>query len=468
MEAYKSGMPQMRRVRRIHFVGIGGIGMSGIAEILVREGYEITGSDLNDTSITQNLKQLGVQIYQGHRADFVRDADVVVISSAIQSNNIEIITARERRIPIVPRAQMLAELMRFRYGIAVAGTHGKTTTTSLLATLLAQAKLDPTFVIGGRVNSMGTNAYLGSGQHLVVEADESDASFLHLHPMIAVVTNIDADHMSTYNNDFDCLKQAFLDFLHQLPFYGLSVLCLDDLVVKQLIPKISRPILTYGVSEEADVRAINFCQKGTQVFFDVVRENHAQNLKIQLNLPGQHNMLNALAAITIATELGVSDEDIMHALKQFQGVNRRFQQLGEYQFDSKTALVIDDYGHHPKEIMATYQAAKNSWPDRRIVMVFQPHRYSRTRDLMDEFAQVLSDVDALIMLDVYAASEIEIPGADADTLCERVRAKGKVNPVLVSDKSTLYDVLCDVIKNNDVLISQGAGDVSATIKNLLK
>jgi len=458
----------MRRIKHIHFVGIGGSGMGGIAEVLLNEGYKISGSDLNQNAVTQRLLGLGVDVYMDHDADFIEGADVIVTSSAIKEDNAEVIAAREQRIPIVPRAEMLAELMRFRYGVAIAGTHGKTTTTSLVASILAEANLDPTFIIGGRLNSAGTNARLGSGKYLVAEADESDASFLLLQPTISVVTNIDADHMSTYQGDFSKLKEAFIDFLHRLPFYGLAVLCIDDPNVCEIMPKISRPIITYGFDENADVRATNFSQVGTQSHFTVKRKGKSKDLEMTLSLPGEHNVLNALAAIAIATELGVDDATLVLALNQFAGVGRRFQQLGTYKFARRKILFIDDYGHHPKEVAVTIKAARQSWPDRRLVMIFQPHRYSRTKDLFDEFRNVLSDVDILLMLKIYAASESPITGISADILCNSIRQQNKIDPIFVENENDLSKVLDTVLLNNDVVISQGAGSVSNMVRKLIK
>lgn len=382
---------EMGRVKHIHFVGIGGVGMAGIAEVLLSQGYRISGSDLADNALTHRLRSIGAEIYQGHQASHISQADVLVRSSAVDFENVELAAAREAQIPIVPRAEMLGELMRFRYGIAIAGTHGKTTTTSLVASILAEEGVDPTFVIGGRLNSAGTNARLGTGRYLVAEADESDASFLYLKPMISVVTNIDADHMGTYHNDFNELKQTFIDFLHRLPFYGLAVLCIDDPVVRSVLPNLSRPFYTYGLEEEADFRATLLLQKGTQTHFVAERPSGLPKLEITLNLPGKHNVLNAMAAIAVATELKVSDHAIQSALERFSGIGRRFQIYGQFPLEKGGAVtLIDDYGHHPREIAATIQAARQSWPNRRFVMVYQPHRYTRTRDLFHDFCQILS------------------------------------------------------------------------------
>jgi UDP-N-acetylmuramate--alanine ligase len=459
---------EMRRIKHIHFVGIGGSGMGGIAEVLLHEGYKISGSDLNQNAITQRLLGLGVDVYLDHDADFIEGADVLVISSAIKNDNPEVVAARKQRIPVVPRAEMLAELMRFRYGVAIAGTHGKTTTTSLVASILAIAGLDPTFVIGGRLNSAGTNAHLGSSKYLVAEADESDASFLLLQPTIAVVTNIDADHMATYQNNFAALKKAFIKFLHQLPFYGLAVLCVDDPNINTIIAKISRPIITYGFKDTADIQAIKFSQVGTQSHFTVKRKGKNKNLDIMLNLPGEHNALNALAAIAIATELGINDKAIVNALKKFAGVDRRFQQLGAYKFNQGKALFIDDYGHHPKEVEATIKAARQSWPDRRLVMIFQPHRYTRTRDLFNEFSHTLTNVDLLLILPIYAASEPPIDGINARSLCNNIRKIGKLDPIFIEDENNLSLELNKILLNNDIVIAQGAGNISSMVRKLIE
>lgn len=457
----------MRRVHKIHFIGIGGVGMSGIAEVLLHEGYLISGSDLVENAVTKHLTELGAKIYKGHQAKNIADADVVVISSAVKPDNVELVAARKKRMPVIRRAEMLAELMRFRYGIAIAGTHGKTTTTSLVASVLAEGGLDPTFVIGGRLNSAGTNAHLGLGEYLVAEADESDASFLHLQPAIAVVTNIDEDHMDTYGGSFTQLKKTFIEFLHRLPFYGLAVLCIDDPVVREIMPEVFKPVLTYGFSEQADIQAIDFRQQGLQTYFTVKRKGKHKNLKVQLNLPGRHNVLNALATIGIATELGISDEAICRGLLQFAGVGRRFQLLGDYNFGNGKAMFIDDYGHHPREIAATIQAARDSWPQRRLVMLFQPHRYTRTRDLFEDFTQVLSQVDMLLMLDVYAAGEDPIAGADARALCRSIRLHGIVEPIFVKQEQ-LPLVLAEALQDGDVLLAQGAGSVSRIVAELMK
>ena len=451
--------PLMRRIRRLHFVGIGGAGMGGIAEVLLNQGYQVSGSDLLDSAVTQRLMQLGANIVFSHAAEHIDGADVVIRSTAITDMNPEIIAAHQSLIPVVPRAQMLGELMRFRQGIAIAGTHGKTTTTSLITSLLTEGGLDPTFVIGGLLNSAGTNARLGASRYLVAEADESDASFLYLQPMVAIVTNIDADHMDTYHGDFSHLRKTFIEFLHRLPFYGLAILCTDDPIVREILPEVSRPVLTYGLSEEADFRAIDIKQQGLINYFTVLRPGH-KPLPVSLNLPGQHNVLNALASIAVATELGVRDEDIMRALAQFSGVGRRFQIYGEFDWDQGSVFFVDDYGHHPREIAATLQAIRAAWPDRRLVMAYQPHRYTRTRDLFEDFTQVLSEVDVLVLLEVYPAGETAIPGADSRSLCRSIRQRGRIDPVFVAEPSDLPQALQAILKDDDILLTQGAGNIA--------
>ncbi|MCB1637431.1 MAG: UDP-N-acetylmuramate--L-alanine ligase, partial [Thiothrix sp.] len=414
-----------KRIQQLHFVGIGGAGMGGIAEVVANLGYRVTGSDLADNAMTERLREQGVTVFKGHQAEHVAGADVVVVSTAINPANPELQAAREQRIPIIKRAEMLAELMRFRHGIAVAGTHGKTTTTSLVTSLLVEGDLDPTYVIGGKLLSSARNSKLGSGEYLVAEADESDASFLHLQPMISVVTNIDDDHLSTYEGDFNRLKSTFVDFLHNLPFYGLAVLCLDDAHVRSIIDEVNRPIVTYGIEQPADIRASNVRYDGSQSHF-TVEFRDGRRLDVNLNLPGVHNVLNALAAIAVASELDVPDQAILKALREFQGIGRRFQLQGEVSFGRGKALLVDDYGHHPTEMLATLRAARNAWPQRRLVEVFQPHRYTRTRDLFEDFAQVLSEVDVLVLTDVYAASEQPIPGADGRALARAIRMRGQV------------------------------------------
>ncbi|HIF9081652.1 TPA: UDP-N-acetylmuramate--L-alanine ligase [Photobacterium damselae] len=458
-------VPEMRRVERIHFVGIGGAGMSGIAEVLLNEGYRISGSDLSANPVTDRLSGKGAQIFFGHAASNVEGASVVVVSTAISQENPELVAARELRIPVVRRAEMLAELMRYRHGIAIAGTHGKTTTTALVTQIYSEAGLDPTFVNGGLVKSAGTNARLGCSRYLIAEADESDASFLHLQPMVCVVTNIEADHMDTYGGDFEVLKQTFIDFLHNLPFYGLAVMCIDDPVVRELLPRVGRPMLTYGFSEDADVRLMDYQQYGQQGFFTIVRKDKPE-LKVTLNVPGRHNALNATAAVAVATEEGVDDDAIIRALAEFQGTGRRFDHLGEFETGNGTAMLVDDYGHHPSEVDVTIQAARAGWPDKRLVMVFQPHRYSRTRDLYDDFANVLEQVDVLLMLDVYAAGEAPIAGADGRALCRTIRGRGKLDPIFVANKEALPAALANIIQNDDLVLTQGAGDVGKIARQL--
>ena len=441
--------------------------MSGIAEVLHNLGYMVSGSDAKESAITRRLAAKGIKISIGHAAEQVEGSDAVVVSTAIASDNPELVAARNLRIPVVPRAEMLAELMRFRYGIGIAGTHGKTTTTSLIASLLAEAGLDPTFVIGGLLNSAASNAQLGSGHYLVAEADESDASFLYLQPSMAVVTNIDADHLSTYGGDFARLRQTFIDFLHHLPFYGLAVLCIDDPEVEGILAEVTRPVISYGVSANADIRASQVQQVGAQTHFLVQRPDHAEPLAIELNLPGRHNVLNALAAIAVATELGVADADIQHALAGFQGIGRRFQMAGEIAARSGRVLLVDDYAHHPRELAPTIAAARAGWPERRLVVVFQPHRYTRTRDLFDDFVEVLSGVDVLVLCEVYAAGEAPIAGADGRALARGIRARGQMDPVFVEDLARLPSVLNDLLEDGDLLLTMGAGDIGAAAQRLI-
>lgn len=458
--------PSMGRIRCIHFVGIGGVGMGGIAEVMLNLGYDISGSDLNENAVTQRLIKLGAKIHFGHAADNVSQCDVVVVSTAVKEDNPEVIAAHEQRIPVVPRAEMLAELMRFRYGIAVAGTHGKTTTTSLVASVLAEGDFDPTFVIGGRLNSAGTNARLGESHYLVAEADESDASFMHLQPMMAVITNIDADHMETYGGDFENLRQTFIEFLHHLPFYGLAVLCIDDDEVRNVIPQINRPMITYGFSDDADIHASNLRQEGSKTFFSVAKKDNKEWLEITLNMPGEHNVLNALAAIAVANEIGVDANSIQQALLKFEGIGRRFQINGEYQVGSSKVLHVDDYGHHPREVEATIQAIRNGWPDKRLVVAFQPHRYTRTRDLFEDFTAVLTSVDALVLLEVFSAGEAVISGADGRSLARAIRARGQVEPVFVENIEELASTLKGVLKDGDILLTLGAGSIGVAANKL--
>ena len=456
---------RMRRIHRIHLVGIGGAGMGGIAEVLLNLGYQVQGSDLKPNAVTQRLTKLGAQVQFGHRAENVGEADVLVVSTAVHADNPEVLEAKARRIPIVQRAQMLGELMRFRYAIAVAGTHGKTTTTSMVASILAEGGLDPTFVIGGRLKSTDSNARLGTGKYLVAEADESDASFLHLQPMIAIVTNVDNDHLGTHEGDFERLKQSFVDFLHNLPFYGLAVICADDAVAAELMPRVARPITTYGIESEADVRAVNIQREGMRTRFDVQRRG-SSTLAVQLNLPGVHNVLNSLAAIAVASELGVSDKAIQTALGSFHGVDRRLQQYGDVNTAVGKLTLIDDYGHHPTELAATLEAIRQGWPQRRIVLAFQPHRYTRTRDLLDDFARVLANVDALIVTEVYAAGEAPIAGADAKSICRAVRSHGRVEPLYVERVDELPRNLIQIARDGDVIVTMGAGSIGALAAEL--
>jgi len=452
----------MSDFRRVHFVGIGGAGMSGIAEVLHNLGYAVSGSDKSDSVVTRRLAGLGVQIHKGHDAANVADADVLVVSSAIKPDNPELLYAREKRMPVVPRAEMLGELMRFRRGIAVAGTHGKTTTTSLCASVLAEGGLDPTFVIGGQLLAAGTHARLGTGEYLVAEADESDGSFLLLNPVIAIVTNIDADHLENYGGDFAQVKKAFDDFLHRLPFYGVAVLCVDDAEVAQLAQTTVRRTLTYAIDDvAADVRASHVRQQGAQMHFDLHLPDRDAPLAVALNAPGRHNVQNALAAAAVGWQLGVEADAIARALAAFQGVGRRFQFRGELALDQGTALLVDDYGHHPRELAAVFAAARGGWPERRLVVAFQPHRYTRTRDLLDDFANVLADVDVLVLTDVYPAGEAPIAGADGRALARAVRARGKVDPVLVEHPRDLKGALPALLGAGDLLLLMGAGDIGA-------
>ncbi|WP_422450946.1 MULTISPECIES: UDP-N-acetylmuramate--L-alanine ligase [unclassified Endozoicomonas] len=456
-------VPEMRRIRKIHFVGIGGSGMCGIAEVLLNQGYEISGSDIRASSVTERLEGLGIEVFIGHRADNVISADVIVTSTAVAGDNPEVVEGERRRLPIVPRAQMLAELMRYRHGIAVAGTHGKTTTTSLLASVLGFSGMDPTFVIGGRLNSAGTNAKLGGSRYLVAEADESDASFLHLQPMVSIITNIDADHMSTYDGDFGKLKKAFIDFLHNLPFYGVAIVCIDCPVVRELLPEIKRQVITYGFSEDADFRAVNVRQQGMRTSFDLVRRTDVEEppVTIELGIPGRHNVLNALAAFATAADEGIPDQVIAEGLSRFDGVGRRFQVLGEFTNRVGDVMLVDDYGHHPTEVDATIKAVRDGWDDKRLVMIYQPHRFSRTRDLYEDFVDVLSRVDVLLLMEVYPAGEEPIAGADSRSLCRSIRQRGLVDPIFIARPEDVESVLADVLQDGDLLLAQGAGDIGA-------
>jgi UDP-N-acetylmuramate--alanine ligase len=456
---------RMRRITRIHLVGIGGSGMGGIAEVLLNLGYEVQGSDLKGNSVTERLARLGATIFIGHNADHLGESDVVVVSSAVNRDNPEVAAALVKRIPVVARAEMLAELMRFRYSIAVAGTHGKTTTTSLVASVLAEAGLDPTFVIGGRLKSADSNARLGDGRYLVAEADESDASFMHLQPMIAIVTNIDNDHLGTHEGDFSRLKQSFVDFLHNLPFYGLAVLCVDDEHVHSILEVVSRPFVTYGFGEGADIRAVKVERLGLQSRYEAQRQGQAP-LTVTVNLPGRHNVLNSLAALAVATELQIPDAAILRALANFQGIERRLQQLGEIQWPGGRAQIVDDYGHHPTEVAATLEAVRQGWPKRRLVLVFQPHRYTRTRDLLDDFGRTLSECDVLLVTEVYAAGEAPIAGADGRAICRAVRSRGHVEPIFVESVDDLAESLRAVLQDGDLVLTMGAGNLGAVAQDL--
>ncbi|AIN47435.1 UDP-N-acetylmuramate--L-alanine ligase [Candidatus Palibaumannia cicadellinicola] len=456
-------VPQMRHVKQIHFIGIGGAGMGGIAEILVNEGYQISGSDLVPNMITQQLIELGAKIVFHHSPENINKASVVVVSSAISTNNPEILAAKKARIPIITRAEMLAELMRFRHGIAIAGTHGKTTTTAMVASIYTEAGLDPTVINGGLVKSVGRHARLGYGRYLITEADESDSSLLCLHPIMSIVTNIEADHMDNYEGNFDKLKQTFINFVQNVPFYGRAIMCLDDPVIRELLPRLSRQIITYGFNNHADLHMTNYCQKGARSSFTLYRHD-SPAIQIELNAPGRHNALNAVAAIAVAIEEGIEDHCILQALFQFQGIKRRFDELGCYALKNingkyGTVMLVEDYGHHPTEVDATIKAARVGWPDKRLVMVFQPHRYTRTRDLYESFAHVLSSVDVLLMLDVYPAGEDPIVGADSRSLCSTIRSCGKINPILIDNIDELPIILAQCLQNNDLVLMQGAGTV---------
>ena len=466
-----TGLRMKHKVKRIHFVGIGGSGMSGIAEVLMNLGYAVSGSDLVESATTRRLEGLGAKLTLGHGAENVAGADVVVVSTAVRSDNPEVIAARTRRIPVVPRALMLAELMRLKQGVAVAGTHGKTTTTSLVASVLAEAGLDPTFVIGGRLTSAASNARLGAGEFIVVEADESDASFLHLQPVVAVVTNIDADHMETYQHNFARLKQAFVDFLQNLPFYGSAILCADDPNVREIMPFVSRPIITYGLREEVTIRAVNVVA-GERMRFSCLREGLAP-LDVSLNLPGRHNVQNALAAIAVAGELGLPDAAVQKALAEFHGVGRRFQRCGEVAVECHgdtrgTFTLVDDYGHHPAEMRATLEAVRCAFPGRRIVLAFQPHRYTRTRDLFEDFVRVLSGVDALLLAEVYPAGEPPIVAADGRALARAIRVAGRIEPIFIDDIADMAAAITRVARAGDVVLTMGAGSIGGVPARLVE
>lgn len=458
-------MEAMRmRVSHLYFVGIGGSGMNGIAQVMINLGYRVSGSDLSDNVAVQQLRSMGATVFQSHEAKQVEGCDAIVVSTAIRDDNPEVLYAREKRIPVVPRAEMLAELMRFRYGIAVAGTHGKTTTTSLVTCLLAEGGLDPTFVIGGLLNSAGANAQLGASDYLVAEADESDASFLYLQPMISVITNVDHDHMETYGGDFERLRQTFVEFLHHLPFYGVAVMCIDDPEVRSLIPRVTRRVITYGQSQDADVRVLNIEQQGLRTTFQVQCVD-SKIIDINLNMPGRHNVLNAVAAVAVARELGVENSSIQHALKNFAGIGRRFQSQ-EFEWKDGKVMLVDDYGHHPREVAATIDAVRAGWPQRRLILAFQPHRYSRTQEQFEDFTVVLSSVDVLLLSEVYAAGESPISGADGRALTAAVRTRGKINPIFVEQIDELPQTLATVLEPNDLVLMMGAGSIGQVAAKL--
>jgi len=462
-------IPEMRRIRNIHFVGIGGAGMSGIAEVLHNQGYSVSGSDLRESPVTHRLSAMGMKVFIGHHQTNIEGVDVVVNSSAVDGANPELFAARERRIPVVRRAEMLGELMRYRHGIAIAGTHGKTTTTSLIASIFAEAELDPTFVIGGLLNRAGSNACLGTSRYLIAEADESDASFLHLQPMVAVVTNIDADHMDTYGGDFANVKKTFVEFLHNLPFYGVAVMCGDDPVVREVIPNISRSVITYGFDEGNDFRIHDLTQKAGLQTFKIDRPGFDTPLALKLNMPGTHNVLNAAASVVVATDEGIADSAITAGLAGFLGVGRRFQVYGEIDVGQQdTVMLVDDYGHHPTEVAATIQAVRDNWPGRRLLMIYQPHRYSRTRDLYEDFVDVLSGVDQLVLLEVYSAGEEPISGADGRHLSRSIRTRGVVEPIFVESVEAVPNVVKDIVRPGDIVITQGAGNVGTLAATLEK
>ncbi|WP_404342529.1 UDP-N-acetylmuramate--L-alanine ligase [Pseudoalteromonas mariniglutinosa] len=460
----KSTRRAMRRIDTIHFIGIGGAGMGGIAEVLAFEGYRITGSDIAHSAMTERLIQSGAEVFIGHHENNVKDASVVVVSSAINEQNPEIIAAKAARIPVVRRAEMLAELMRFRHGIAIAGTHGKTTTTSLIASIYAQAGLDPTFIIGGLLNSAGSNAKVGKSDFLIAEADESDASFLHLQPMVSVITNIEEDHMDTYGGSLEKMKDTYVEFIHNLPFYGLAVVCIDSEVAAQLIPRFGRPVITYGESADADYRMSGFRQTANTCSFEVISKQ-GERLAVELNMPGKHNALNATAAIAVAKDQEIANHAILQALSKFEGIGRRFQHYGEFSNECGKVMLVDDYGHHPSEVAATIAAVREGWPDKRLVMIYQPHRFTRTRDLYEDFVKVLAEVDQLLLLDVYSAGEEPIVGADSKSLCRSLRQRGK-EPLHVASNAELAGVLADTLQDNDLVLTQGAGNIGQLVKIL--
>jgi UDP-N-acetylmuramate--alanine ligase len=453
-------------MRKVHLVGIGGSGMCGIAEVLANQGFEVSGSDLQESRATRHLAGLGVQVSYGHDGSLVSDVDVLVTSTAVPDDNVEVVEARAARIPVVPRAEMLAELMRFRRGIAVAGTHGKTTTTSLAASLLAEGGLDPTFVIGGVVNAWGSNARLGQGDYLLAEADESDGSFLLLQPVIAIVTNIDRDHLESYDGSFENLRRAFLEFLQHLPFHGAAVLCIDDDEVAAMVPEVTRAVVTFGLSDDADIRASDLRQEGRRMFFKVHVPPGGSPVDVVLNLPGIHNVRNALGAIAVAWELGLDLQSVVSCLESFEGIGRRFADLGFHEIGGRRIQAIEDYGHHPTEIEVTLAAARAGWPGQRLVVVFQPHRYSRTRDLFDDFSRVLSEADLVVLSEVYSAGEAEIDGVDSRALCQSIRARGKVDPVLVPEIDDVFGVLEGLLLDDDLVLLMGAGSIERLAQSL--
>jgi len=470
MNSHSSHLQPMRRIKRVHFLGIGGAGMSGIAEVLVNLGFEVSGSDVADSSTTRHLSQLGAAVFTGHDAGNVKGVDVLVVSSAVKADNPEVAVARQRRIPVVPRAEMLAELMRFRRGIAIAGTHGKTTTTSLTASLLAEAGLDPTFVIGGLLNAWGSHARLGAGEYLVAEADESDGSFLLLQPVVALVSNVDRDHLENYEGSFENLKKAFLEFLHHLPFYGAAVLCIDDAHTAAMIPSLTRAVVTYGLNERADIRATEVRQQGRMMHFKLHLPNDSGHYNVDLNLPGVHNVQNALGAIAVAWELGVDVPAVIGSLAVFQGIGRRFSEVGIFKLNDHLGagevMVIEDYGHHPSELRATLNAARNGWPEKRIVAVFQPHRFTRTRDLFDDFGKVLSEADCVVLTDVYPAGEVAIDGIDSRAMCQSIRARGKVDPILIPDVFDIARELPSMLRAGDMVLLLGAGNIGQVAEQI--
>ena len=451
----------MHRVNNVFFIGIGGVGMSGIAEVMLNLGFSIYGSDCSLNKATHNLQSLGAEIYSDHAASNIEDMDVVIVSSAIADNNIELLAAAKQRIPIVRRAEMLAELMRFKQGIAIAGTHGKTTTTSLVAAVMAEGELDPTFIVGGRVNSINSNSRLGDGEYLIAEADESDASFLHLQPIVAVITNIDADHLTAYENDFEKLRAAFIEFLHNIPFYGLAVLCIDDEIVRNIIPEVSRPYVTYGLSQDADIRAVNILHQQGHTQFDVIIRGQDSQHSYQLNLPGAHNILNALASIAVGCEFKVDHHAMQRALREFAGIGRRMQFVGQLNSGPAEIDFIDDYAHHPRELAASIEAVRQGWPERRLVVVFQPHRYTRTRDLFDDFVAVLADIDVLLLMNVYPAGELAIKHADSRALAQALRLRGKLDAIVLDDGLSLTHSLRAVISAGDIVLTLGAGSIGS-------